>query len=296
MSRSLLTAFLLGLTVMPLSNPATAAEPSPSPSGGPRIWLSGAFGRVPGGDTGSPASAPPGHTPLDTWIRGAPLDLQVDVVPEDLLAVEVVSRRLDGAGEERLSSEATRFAGPDAPGLTVLVATVTTVPYGRSQHAWLLAVPDRAGGEEALLGVPAPVATLTSTSASVAGEPGNGCYIYLCVDVGYQPPAASLEALPAAVGETLSLALDDRSAMIGWTGTITPLTGTSTPLTAGGSETRMAGAETRIAEAGPGLTPSPVVELTGLEPTAVGQWLLQVRADLDRERGWQWFVYRVVVE
>jgi hypothetical protein len=288
MRRAPLTALLLGL-LLPLAGTATAAEPSPPPTGAPQVWLSGAFGRVPGGDPASPAGASPGRLPLDSWIRSAPLSLYVEVAPEDLLAVEVVSRQHDGAHEERLSSGATLFAGPDRPGVTVLVATVTTEPHGRSQHAWLLAVPDRAGGEEALLDVRAPVAMLISSTGSVAGEPGNGCYVYLCVDVGYQPPAASLEALPAAVGETLSLALDDGSAMIGWAGTLTPVADTITPVAGGG-------VEARTTEAGPLLPPTPVAELAGLEPTAAGEWLLQVRADLDRERGWQWFVYRLVAE
>jgi hypothetical protein len=287
-SRSLLTALLLGL-LLPLAGSTTVAAPSPPPTGVPQVWLSGAFGRVPGGDPASPASTPPHLTPLDTWIRRAPLSLQVDVAPEDVLAVGVVSRQRDGAHEEHLSSGSTLFAGPDSPGVTVLVATITTEPFGRSQHAWLLAVPDRDGGEEALLDVPAPVAMLTSKAGSVAGEPGNGCHVYLCVDVGYQPPAASLEALPAAVDETLSLALDDGSAMVGWAGTITPLADTITPLAG-------SGVEARTAQAGPALTPTPIAELAGLEPTAAGEWLLQVRADLDRERGWQWFVYRLVAE
>ena len=288
MSRSLLTALLLGLAV-PLAGLATVAEPAPPGTGVPQVWLSGAFGRVPGGDPASPASTPPHHTPLDTWIRRAPLGLQVDVAPEDLLAVQVVSRQRNGAHEERLSSGSTLFPGPDRPGVTVLVATISTKPHGRSQHAWLLAVPDRAGGVEALLDIPAPVARLMSKAGSVAGEPGNGCFVYLCVDVGYQPPAASLQALPAAVGETLSLALDDGSAMIGWAGTLTPVADTITPLAG-------SGVEARTAEASPLLTPTPVAELAGLEPTAAGEWLLQVRADLDRERGWQWFVYRLLAE
>jgi hypothetical protein len=204
------------------------------------------------------------------------------VTPEDLLGVEVTSSPLDGADVERLSSGATVFAGPDTPGVFVVTATVTTAPHGPSQHAWLLAVPDRIGGEDALLDIPGPGAVLSSATASRPGEPGNGCHLYLCVDVGYQPPAASLPALPVALGETLALRLTDGSGMAGWTGSLTPLEGTA--------------AEARESEARSPLEPAAEVRLAGLEPTTTGEWLLQVRADLDRERGWQWFLFRLVVE
>ena len=280
MTGSMLAAVLLWLS-LPLAGMTPVEAPSTMPTTAPRVWLNGAFGRVAGADPATPASAAPDGAPLDTWMRKAPLTLQVDVPFEDLLAIEVVSRPLDGdTAETRLSSGAARFAGPDTPGVSILTATITTALHGSSQHAWLLAVPDRTGGEEALLDIPGPGAMLSSGAGSLPGEPGNGCYLYLCVDVGYQPPAASLEALPVALGETLSLRLTDGSAMAGWTGSLTPLSGTR--------------AEALEAEARP--EPAAVVSLVGLEPNVAGEWLLQVRADLDRERGWQWFLYRLVVE
>jgi len=275
----MLAAVLLWLS-MPLAGMAPEEAPSTMPTAAPQAWLNGAFGRVAGDDPATPASAAPDGAPLDTWMRKAPLVLQVDVPFEDLLAIEVVSTPLDGGAAEALSSGAARFAGPDTPGMSILTATITTAVHGSSQHAWLLAVPDRAGGEEALLDIPGPGAMLSSGAGSRPGEPGNGCYLYLCVDVGYQPPAASLEALPASLGETLSLRLTDGSALAGWTGSLTPLSGT--------------GAKALEAEGRP--EPATVVSLVGLEPNAAGEWLLQVRADLDRERGWQWFLYRLVVE
>lgn len=281
MSRYLLAGLLLGLT-LPLLGTTAAAPSSSPPTTAPAVWLSGAFGRVAGTDPAEPASAAPDDAALDTWIRSAPLTLRVDVPPEDLLGVEVVSVTLDGAGTERLSSGATVFAGPDMPGVSVVTATITTAPHGPSRHAWLLSVPDRLGGEEALIDIPGPGAVLSSATASRPGEPGNGCHLYLCVDVGYQPPAASLPALPVTLGETLALRLTDGSAMAGWTGSLTPLQGTA--------------AEAREAEAGPPLDPAAEVRLAGLEPTTTGEWLLQVRADLDRERGWQWYLFRLEVE
>lgn len=280
MSGYILTALLLWLSVsLAGMNPAPA--PSWAPTARPQVWLSGAFGRVAGADPAMPASAAPEGQPLDTWIRKAPLSLRVDVPFEDLLAIEVVSRPLEGDDvEERLSSGATSFAGPDTAGLSVLTATITTEPHGSSQHAWLLAVPDRTGGEKALLDIPGPGALLSSSAGNRSGEPGNGCYLYLCVDVGYQPPAASLQALQVDLGETLSLRLTDGSAMSGWAGSLTPISGT----------------EAEALEAEGRHEPAAVVRLVGLEPGVAGEWLLQVRADLDRERGWQWFLYRLVVE
>jgi hypothetical protein len=238
---------------------------------------------VPGGDPATPASAAPGGAPLDTWIREAPLTLDVGVPFEDLLELTVTSRPFDGDGpEERLSGGATTFPGPSAPGMATLTASLVTEPYGSSQHAWLLLVPEREGGPEALLDLPGPTAMLTSGSGAIPGEPGNGCFLYLCVDVGYRPPPDALEPLRLGVGETPSLNLDDGSALTKWTGKLTSLDA------AHGSE-RTAGADYAT-------DPQPNAELRGLEPDGAGDWLLEVRIDLDRERGWQWFLYRLQAE
>ncbi len=247
------------------------------------MWLNGAFGRVLGADPGTPAAAPPDGKPLDTWLRSAPLTLETDVAPEDLLSVEVTSRPLDGADkEEQLSDGATMFPGPDTPGVVIVTAAITADPYGISRHAWLLEIPDRSGGEEALFDIPGPVAMLNSASGVVAGEPGNGCYAYLCVDVGYEPPPSTLSAVPVNVGEVLSVTLSDGSAMSGWTGSLVPI-----------GDSR---AETLQADDAFGAEPQGSAPLVGLAPPTAGEWLLQVRTDFDRERGWQSFLYRLVAE
>ncbi len=228
--------------------------------------------------------APPDDRALDSWMRGAPLELSTDLALTEPIEIWVVSRPADGEGrEELLSTGATSFDGPDHPGLNVVTASVTTESHGPSQHAWLVETPDRSGGPELLLDIPGPRLELVSASGSVSGEPGHGCYAYLCVHVGYRPPLETLEVLPVAIGETLGLQLDDGSAMSGWTGTLEPL-GT------------FATAEPARAAAtfGDGARAAP--RLDGLEVPAAGEWLLELRADFDRERGWQWFLYRLMAE
>lgn len=281
--RSTLTTLLLSL-VVPLAGATSAVAEEPLlAEAPPQVWLNGAFGRVLGTDPVTPAGAAPYAAPLNAWMRKAPWTLETDVAFEDLLEVAVVSGPLDGAaGAEGLSGGAKMFDGPDVSGLSVVVATLTTDPYGVSQHAWLVEVPDREGDEEALLDIPGPEALLVSALGRVAGSPGDGCYVYLCVTVGRPDPAASLTALPVGVGETLSLRLGDGSALAGWTGEMESLQHSSVdPLEA---------------EAAFPLEPQVAPALAGLEVPHAGEWLLRLRADFDRERGWQWFSYRLLAE
>ncbi len=276
----LLTCLLLALAVPTVG--ATATEDTSTTTTVPQVWLEGAFGRVPGGDPRTPAAAAPDGSPLDTWIREAPLSLLLGVPPEDVVEVSVTARAEGDDVDTTLSSGATMFAGPADAGVSIVTATVVTVPHGSRSYSWLVSVPDRAGGEEALLEIPGPQALLVSVAGSVGGEPGNGCYLYLCVDVGYRPRLAALEPLDVAIDETPSIRLDDGSAMVGWAGTLTPQA--STPGTS------------REAAAAYPAAPAAVAELAGLEPTAAGDWLLEVRTDFDRQRGWQWWLYRLRVE
>ena len=274
---------VLLLTLMASSAGANAAEPADEPSDGPAVWLKGAFGRVLGGDPARPAAAPPAGKPLDTFIRRAPLMLKVEMSPQDLLELTVVSRpSAPGGDEELLSDGATEFKGPDAAGNSVITATVTSAAHGRTEHAWLVDVPDREGEEEALFDITAPGVLVVSDAGAVAGSPGNGCYAYLCVDIGGPPPPATLDPLRVGIGETLAVRTDDGSALAGWTGTLTPLGDGD------GAAIEAVGALTDTAES--------MLTLPGLEPPSAGAWLLELRVDFDRERGWQWHAYRLIVE
>lgn len=270
----------LGGTVAAQSSPTSTPEPVVNAKEAPLVWLEGPFGRVAGGSPGSPATALPGGDPLDTFVRSAPLMLESDVPFDDLIAVHVVARSLDESHTaEPLSDGATTFDGPDAIGTHVVVVTLETEPFGVTEHAWLLDVPDREGGPEALLDITAPQIELIADAGIRVGVPGDGCYLYLCADMGELPPPHTLEVLPVGIGETLALRTDDGSGLAGWNGTLTPLAGT---------QIDGAAAHSALTD-----TVEPMVGLVGLEAPTAGDWLLQVRVVFDRERGHQWQSFRL---
>lgn len=299
-SRALMVGFLLSALSVPLAGGAARSadppgdpptEPSTAPAAvavavdervdAPLVRLSGPFGTVAGTDPETPAAAPPDGAALDLWMRAAPLRLEVAVAPVELLDVVVVSRPVAaGVLEEALSDGDLAFAGPATSGTSVIVATVRTGLHGSSEHAWLAHVPDREGSLEALLEIPGPAVLLASRTATVRGEPGDGCYLYLCSTAGHPPPPASLPGLAVEVGETPILRLDDGSAVVGWQGLLTPL-----------GEAPRRHVEARGTFAG---APEAEPRLTGLEPPGPGEWLLHLRVEFDRERGWQWLSYRLV--
>lgn len=251
-----------------------------APASAPMMWLSGPFGRVRGGGPEAPAATPPDGSPLDAWLRAAPLRLDLAADATDDTSLEVISRPLDeAAAVETLSTGARAFGGPSTPGTYVIVATVRTADRGSGQAAWLVDVPDRWGDEAALLEIPAPVAVLSSGAATVSGEAGDGCHLYLCVTTGYLPPATTLPTLEIGVGEPPRVALSDGSTFVAWRGLLRSL---ADP---GSAATRVDG--------GDGQTTVTSAELDGLAPPHAGEWLLQVRVEYDRERGWQWFSVRL---
>jgi len=284
--RIILSSLVLSLAVPFGGTAAMGAEPSAS-SGteatAPHVWLNGPFGTVLGADPAAPAGAAPAGAPLDTWIRGAPLLLGTELASGDALDVSVVSTPLDGHGRpEQLSVGDTEFSGPDTTGLNVITATVRTDPYGTSEHAWLVVVPDRESDPGLLFDIPGPRVRLLSDAGSVDGEQGHGCYVYMCREVGYRPPETALDALPMGAGETPSIEIDDGSAMVGWKGTLEPLHDTLIePILA----------EETFADA-----PRVTTKLTGREPTVAGEWLLERLVEYDRDGGWQWFLYRLIAE
>jgi hypothetical protein len=277
------TALLLAMV---LSTDGAAAAPSFDeaplrvPQAAPQVWLEGPFGRVEGGTVGQPAGAPPEGGALDAYMRGAPVSLEVAVPFEDLLTVRVVARPVDGvAAEESLSDGATTFQGPSSPGGNLIVATIETEPFGTTQHAWLVDVPDRDYTHEAPFEITAPGVELISDAGITAGAPGDGCYLYFCADMGEPPPPESLAPLHVGVGETLVVRTDDGSGLAGWNGQLTPLAGLAIDsVTAKGPVTD---------------TTEATLSLAGLEAPAAGEWLLEVRVVFDRERGHQWQTFRL---
>jgi len=192
-SLSLVVARVAATSVPPAlgAAPALGGEPSAAPlvtpdgvaETRPAISLLGAFGRVVGGTVDVPADAYPG-VPLDTWIRRAPLGVFVED-DSSVVLVSVESAPLDADETFELSGGAVSFDGPDTIGESIVTATVRDDRGRLSQHAWLVDVPDREGGVEALYEIVPPEILLASGAAEVAGEPGNTCYVDLCSDVGF---------------------------------------------------------------------------------------------------------------
>lgn len=261
---------------------ASAAEPSADEPADPTIALRGPFGTVVGTDPADPATAAPDDRPLGTWMRQATLELIADPVLGDSDSVTFsATAGEDGPGVALPLEDGRWVTAPDEAGRYTVVATLERDGLEPSRHAWLLEVPDRPGSWETLLERPAIEGRLEAGSGSVQGVRGHGCLVDVCQEVGYRPPRESLEPLPMAVGEPLRLVLGDGSAIVHWEGRLEPQPGTS-------AETRVAKATFDAPVAGP--------TLTGLEPERPGDWLLEVRADYDRERGWQWYLFRLIAE
>lgn len=255
-------------------------EPSAQPAEPLQVWLRGPFGRVLGGSPDAPATAPPLGLPLDTFVRRAPLVLETGE-PSLFDRFSVASRPLSGTSpEEILSTGAVGFEGPDASGRNLIVATIAPAAGPTSQHAWLVEVPDREPPADGLYDVPAPDVVIESASGRSSGLAADGCYAYLCVEVGRLPPVSGVEALPVGVGEVVVLRLSDGSAITAWEGMLSPL-GRAT-----GETLRARDALTD--------TPQALVPLAGLAPPGEGEWLLDVTVVFDRERGWMRTVYRLM--
>ena len=236
-----------------------------------------------GGTPDEPATTPPAGLPLDSWMRSAWLELAVQVPFEELTIARVSSQALSPAGGERLLSDGEPlFMGPGEVGTHVITATLERHGGGVSRHSWLVEVPDRAYSPEGLWEMPAVEASLQTTAGSAAGIRGHGCYVQGCQEVGFRPPISTIEPLSIAVGETPRLALDDDSALAAWAGTLEAQAGTLS------EDVRAEASFPDEPRAGPALA--------GLAPVAPGEWLLELRVDYDRDRGWQWYLFRLMAE
>ena len=271
----LATSVAIGLAVALAPSVAASDEALPGTA-----LLSGSFGKVVGGGLADPATADPDGRPLSTWMRSEMLELVLEPPLDEGTRVSITATADGGERVELAFDDGRWVTAPDEAGLHVVVATVTRGEHETADHAWLLDVGDRSGSWETMLERPPLHASLVSAAGAVVGARGHGCLTGFCQEVGYRPPAHSLEPLAVVVGEPLTLELDDGSAMVHWEGRAEPLSARS--------ETRLAQAAFDQPVAGP--------VLTGLEPDAAGEWLLEVRADYDRERGWQWYLFRLIAE
>lgn len=267
---ALWSSFSLALPAMTL-----AEEPPPT-----QAWLSGTFGTVLGTDPARPATALPDGRPLAAWMRAETLEIVVEPALGDGDGLTVTAADAESGSTVELSVTDGRWVtGPSTAGAHTVVAAIEREGAEPTHHAWLLEVDDRPGGWDTLLQRPPLEARLVAVGGSVIGERGHGCLAGFCQEAGYRPPGGTLPPLEVVVGEPLRLELADGSAISHWQGRAEPQAGTS-------SEVRLAKATFDVPVAGP--------QLTGLEPDAAGEWLLEVRTDYDRERGWQWYLFRLV--
>ena len=265
---------LLLLLVPETSLAATAAgtaAPETISAAPARLWLSGPFGRVEGGAVFEPATVAPADEPLDAYVKRAPLVLDAGEQPIPTRSLSVIATSSATGETETLSTGPVAFEGPSEAGSSVIVASVALAGGRTVRGAWLVDVPDREPPADGLYDIPAPEVIVEGRDGSAAGAPGNGCYLYLCVEVGRTPPPALLPVLEAEPGEVLAARLSDASAIVAWDGVLRPL-----------GDPR-----------GPGRAASGVltdefvarVSLPGLEPPSRGEWILTLRVVFDRDRG-----------
>lgn len=269
---------LVGL--LPVLGPATSMAAVPLETAAPeaavtapgQLWLSGPFGRVEGGAVFEPAAMAPLGEALDAWVKRAPLVLDAGQQPLLTRSLRVIATSATTGETETLSTGPTAFEGPSSAGAAIIVASVAVGGGPTIRRAWLVDVPDRDPPADGLYDIPAPEIIVESRQGPAAGAPGNGCYLYLCVEIGRTPPPAVLPVIVAEPGEVLAAHLSDDSAIVAWDGVLRPLGGP------GGPGRAASGVVTDEVEAR--------ASLPGLEAPAQGEWILTLRVVFDRDRGW----------
>jgi hypothetical protein len=252
-------------------------------------WLSGPFGRVAGLPL-EDGAAPDGRAMLlDTFVRGVPLTLDLGdrdrafaawrvtatpAGPDPTGAASPPTLLAEGDGRPPLGF-VIDLAAPDVPGEHLLVAEVRDAAGREARAGWRVQVPDVDPPEDGLLDLAAPVILLETAAGPVAGLPGNGCYVYTCVEIGRGPPTRDLEPTLVAPGEPLTVRLDDGSRFTVWSVTWRRLGGP------GGYTEEWPAAEPAASAL--------------LEAPAEGEWLLVVTVTFDRERGWFAALHRLSV-
>ena len=260
--------------------------PAASPSAVPSVSLAGPFGRFDGvvTDLDHPPSAQTALRPLDAYGRGARLvaaardprlafaDWVLTAVPEpDLAPGQRVELGRSGGGPSQL-------AAVDAPGTGVwlvrLDATLGAIdapfapPQATGSWLWLVVVPDRdvPGDDEPY--PPLPAFLLSTTTSTIELEPGSGCFVDTCGDIGAPPPDGSLPVLHAPPGAPLRLSLGDGSGLVRWTVEARPA----------GDE---AGPSIVLARDDAGISRSSAI----FAAPGTGDWVLEVHLAFDLERG-----------
>ncbi len=258
---------------------ARSASPGAPPSQGAVVVATGPFGTVAGLRLAPDGDLPGAATleALDAWGRGAAIRMAAD---HGSLATwrSTVTQEPSGVGGTVLdlgngNGIATVHLPMTGLFLLRLDATVSepTVPGDAGtlgSWVWRIGVPDRdipAGGDPY---PPAPSIMLVAADQAVGLDPGSGCYVGTCGDIGATAPPRTLPTIHTIAGAPLAVHLSDVSGIADWSAEATPIGGTS-------------GQTVQLGHAAVG---PPLDKVTFAAP-AEGRWVILVHVRFDRDRG-----------
>jgi hypothetical protein len=208
------------------------------------VALNGPFGRYDGFaiEANAPLPEPSSVRPLDSYGRGASLSAaarderlwleswRFTAVAEPVMEVDSVTEL--GAVDDSPMDQAIVTAPPTGVWLIRLDATLVRAtdpaagPVANGSWIWRLVVPDREFPDPEVRVPPAPTLMLASGPRALAMDPGSGCYVGTCGDIGAPPPDDRLEPLQVSPGAPLVMSLDDRSGLAAWDIRVRPVGGT----------------------------------------------------------------------
>ena len=268
-----------------LALPTVATTQGPSPAAiddRPALVVArGPFGSVdglplPGGASLADAAS---LEALDGYGRGARVTITPAVGAFDRWRVTAIREpSLDPATAEELGageSDTSAVVRLPASGLflvrldaTLVDPSSATDPGTTGAWVWRIGVPDRdvpTGGDPY---PPMPAIQLISADRSVDLDPGSGCFVGTCGDIGATSPPGTLPTIHTIPGTALSARLSDGSGIAAWSVDATPVGAAedATVLLGAGEPAQAAHTVTFAA-------PSP------------GRWVILVHIRFDRHRG-----------
>jgi hypothetical protein len=275
---------VIGLGLAPMPSAAVWAQsPSPAASHDGRIAIiaTGPFGSVAGLPLSADAALPDPSTleALDAYGRGARVTISPAAGAIDHWRVTVTGEpSLDAAHTEELGageSDASAVLRLPSSGLflvrldgMVVDPGVPDDPGSAGSWVWRIAVPDRdvPGGGDPY--PPMPAIILASAGDNVDLDPGTGCFIGTCGDIGATSPPRTLPTIRTIAGAPLSVRLADGSGIAAWTADATPIGATD---------------DGTIALGGGEAEPAAHSVMFGAPPR--GRWVILVHVRFDRDRG-----------
>lgn len=273
------------VTAVALALPTVAMTQGPSPAamdGGPASVVGrGPFGSVDGSPLPGGASLPDAASLeiLDGYGRGARVTITPAVGAFDRWRVTAIREpSLDpataeelGAGESdtsaivRLPSSGLFLVRLDA---TLVDPSSATEPGTPGAWVWRIGVPDRDVPTDGDPYPPMPAIRLISADRSVDLDPGSGCFIGTCGDIGATSPPQTLPTIRTIPGTALSVRLSDGSGIAAWSVDATPVGAAedaTIPLSTG--------------------APARAAHTVTFAAPSHGRWVILVHIRFDRDRG-----------